>query len=181
MTTTSFRAMTEADLPLVAAWLREEHVQRWWQDPSAPERVEAKYLPRIRGEEPTEMMIIQWHGADVGLIQRYLMSDHPDWERSLAPAGLTIEDPSSVAGIDYAIGLPDLIGKGIGSTVVAAFSADVVLRYPGVDRIVVTPQAANRASCRVLEKAGYELVWTGMLDSSDPSDAGPVALYVLDR
>ncbi|MFZ6005042.1 MAG: GNAT family N-acetyltransferase [Actinomycetota bacterium] len=173
--------MTEADLPLVATWLREPHVQRWWNDPSAPDRVEEKYLPRIRGEEATEMLVVLWDGAEVGMIQRYLMSDHPDWVRSLAPVGLAIDDPSTVAGIDYAIGVPDLIGGGIGSRVVADFSHDLFLRHRAVDKIVVTPQAANRASCRVLEKAGYELVWTGMLESSDPSDAGPAAVYVLTR
>lgn len=181
MTLVSFRAMTEADLPLVAAWLREEHVQLWWNDPAAADGVEEKYLPRIRGDEPTEMFVVLWEGAEVGMIQRYLLSDHPDWVRSLAPVGLSIDDPSRVAGIDYAIGVPDLIGKGIGSRLVASFSRDLFLHHPTVDKIVVTPQAANRASCRVLEKAGYELVWTGMLDSSDPGDAGPAAAYVLTR
>jgi hypothetical protein len=33
----------------------------------------------------------------------------------------------------------------------------------------------------VLEKSGYRLVWTGMLDSDDPSDSGTAAMYVLDR
>lgn len=178
MVDTSFRSMTEGDLPLVAAWLSEEHVQQWWKDPSAPENVEAKYLPRINGVEPTEMMIIMWQGRDIGVIQRYRMSDHADWERSLAPTGLTFR---AAAGIDYMIGVPDLVGAGIGSPVIAAFSADVFARYPDVDQIVVTPQEANRASCRVLEKAGYRLAWTGMLDSNDPSDSGLAALCVLDR
>lgn len=178
MADVSFRRMTEGDLPLIAAWLREEHVQEWWKDPSAPEGVEAKYLPRINGVDPTEMLIIVWEGRDVGMIQRYRMCDHPGWKRSLAPSGLTF---SAAAGIDYMIGVRNLIGRGIGSAVVATFSADVFARHPDVGEIVVTPQAANRASCRVLEKAGYRLAWTGMLDSNDPSDAGPAALYVLDR
>lgn len=46
---------------------------------------------------------------------------------------------------------------------------------------MAAPQTANRASCRVLEKAGYELEWTGLLQSDDPSDAGPAALYVRQR
>lgn len=170
--------MTEGDLPLVAAWLRAEHVQAWWRDPSAPERVEQKYLPRIRGEEPTEMFVILWHDEPVGMIQRYLLEDHPDWQRTLASTGQTF---GSAAGIDYAIGVADLVGRGLGSKAVDAFSRDLFLAYPEVDEIVVTPQAANRPSCRVLEKAGYDLSWTGMLDSTDPGDAGLAALYVLRR
>lgn len=44
--------------------------------------------------------------------------------------------------------------------------------------IVVTPQQANRASCRVLEKAGYKLKWAGLLDADDPADAATAVLYV---
>lgn len=170
--------MREDDLRLVAVWLAEEHVQRWWRDPSAPLQVEERYLPRLRGTEPTEMFVILDAGEPVGLIQRYLMRDHPDWERSLLPSGQAFEE---AAGIDYAIGRADRIGYGIGSAVVAAFSETLFEAYPKVTDIVVTPQADNVASCRVLEKAGYERRWTGLLDSDDPGDAGPAAMYVLLR
>lgn len=171
--------MRQGDLPTVARWLREEHVQRWWKDPSAADQVEQKYLPSINGLEPTEMMIILWSGAEVGMIQCYRMRDHSDWEHTLeSSTGLIF---GAAAGIDYLIGVPDLVGRGIGSAAVAAFSAEVFARYPEVNQIVVTPQEANRASCRVLEKAGYTLRWRGTLDSDDPADAGTAALYVLDR
>lgn len=170
--------MREEDLPLVASWLAEEHVQRWWRDPSAPLQVEEKYRPRIRGGEPTEMFVILDTDEPIGLIQRYLMRDHPDWARSLSPSGHVFEE---AAGIDYAIGRADPIGRGIGSAVVAAFSEALFEAFPDVTDIVVTPQAANAASCRVLEKAGYERRWTGLLDSDDPSDEDPAALYVFAR
>lgn len=170
--------MREDDLSSVAQWLSEEHVQRWWRDPSAPLRVEEKYLPRLHGTEPTEMFVILHAEEPVGLIQRYLMRDHPDWERSLLPSGQVFQE---AAGIDYAIGRTDLIGRGIGSAVIAAFSGRLFEAFPEVTDIVVTPQAENVASCRVLEKAGYERRWTGRLDSDDPSDAGPAAMYVLPR
>ena len=178
MSTLSFRPMAQSDLALVAEWLRQEHVQRWWKDPTAPDNVEETYLPRIQGAEPAEMLVIVWDGRDIGMVQRYRMDDHPDWERSLVPSGLGFGNP---AGIDYVIGEPELIGHGIGSVVIEAFSAAVFERYPDVESIVVTPQAANRASCRVLEKAGYQLDWTGMIVSADPSDGGPAALYILRR
>lgn len=170
--------MREDDLPLVASWLAEEHVQRWWREPSAPFQVEEKYLPRLRGEEPTEMFVILNADEPIGLIQRYLMRDHPDWVRSLSPSGQVFDE---AAGIDYAIGQADLVGRGIGSAVVAAFSEALFEAFPDVTDIVVTPQAANAASCRILEKAGYGLRWTGLLDSDDPGDAGPAAMYVLAR
>jgi aminoglycoside 6'-N-acetyltransferase len=170
--------MVERDLPMLADWLREEHVQQWWKDPDAADDVVAHYLPRILGIDPTEMFVIVWEGRDIGMLQRYRLDDNPDWECSLAPSRLSF---GIAAGIDYAIGVPELIGRGIGSTAIAAFSAEVFKRHPDVERIVVTPQAANRASCRILEKAGYALTWTGVLDSDDPADAGQAALYILNR
>ncbi len=168
--------MADGDVELVAAWLREPHVQQWWKDPTAPDKVEEEHRTRVAGEDLTEMFIIGWNGRDIGIVERYRLDDHPDWARAIAGSGQAFQHG---AGIDYAIGVPDLIGRGIGSTVIAAFSAELFAAYTDVEVIVVMPQAANRASCRVLEKAGYEHVWTGMLDSDDPSDAGPAAMYVL--
>jgi len=174
----TFRPLAETDLPTVARWLEQDHVKAWWRDPSTLAAVEAHYLPAIRGEEPTDLFVVVDGTRDVGLVQSYRTADHPDWARTLAATGHAL--PTS-AGIDYLIGEPDIVGRGVGSEVVVAFTAHVLARHADVDRIVATPQLANRASCRVLEKAGYELLWTGQLDSDDPSDAGPAALYVRTR
>lgn len=176
--TIAFRPLHEADLPLVARWLGEDHVQEWWKDPSAPEQVREKYLPRIVGDEPTDVFVVMYDGQDVGLVQSYRLCDHPDWATTIAGSGLAF--PSAL-GIDYLIGVRDLVGQGIGSAAISAFTDLVFTSYSDVDAVVVTPQAANRASCRVLEKAGYQLAWTGMLDSDDPSDPGLAALYVRTR
>ncbi|HEX3907325.1 MAG TPA: acetyltransferase [Mycobacteriales bacterium] len=37
------------------------------------------------------------------------------------------------------------------------------------------------ASWRILEKAGFSRIWSGELDSPDPSDEGPQHVYVLSR
>lgn len=174
----AFRPLTEEDLPLVARWLREEHVQEWWKDPSAPDGVREKYLPRILGDDPTDVFVVVADGQNVGIIQSYRISDYPGWVKTIAGSGVAFP---SAAGIDYLIGERDLVGRGVGSASIHAFTDFVFAAYPDVERIVVTPQAANRASCRVLEKAGYELVWSGLLDSDDPSDSGLAALYVRSR
>jgi aminoglycoside 6'-N-acetyltransferase len=113
-------------------------------------------------------------GADIGMIQRYLIADEPEWW----PVFDGIVDVSNAAGIDYLIGEVDVVGHGVGSAMVAAFSADIFDWRP-VDSIVVTVQQSNPASWRVLEKAGYERIWSGELDSPDPSDQGPEHVYVL--
>jgi aminoglycoside 6'-N-acetyltransferase len=174
----AFRPLADTDLARLAGWIGREHVQRWWPDPFTIEAVEADYLPAIRGEEPTEVFVIVWDGRDIGIIQRYRVADYPEWDAAMAPSERAFDRS---AAIDYLIGEAHLVGRGIGTRAIEAFSAAVFRDDPATTSIVVTPQLANRASCRALEKAGYRLVWTGMLDSDDPADAGTAAMYVLDR
>lgn len=47
--------------------------------------------------------------------------------------------------------------------------------------IVAAPQVDNYASRGALEKAGFALLEQPQLDSDDPSDAGPNAIYALTR
>lgn len=174
----TFRPMVEDDLGSMRSWLAADHVQAWWRDPSAPNRVEQKYGPRIAGTSPTEMFVVEFLGRPIGFAQRYLLRDHPDWARTLAHTGLSFDE---AAGIDYAIGHPHLIGRGLGSELIERFTASLLHDHPDATEIVVTPQTANRGSCRVLDKAGYELRWTGRLESSDPGDEGLAALYSFRR
>lgn len=172
------RPLTAADLPAVSEWLGTRHVRQWWRDPADLEAVEAKYLPRIRGDEPTEVYVIECGDRSVGIIQRYRFADYGSWAATLSEAGLAFPD---AAGIDYMIGEGDCVGRGLGSRVVSEFSRRLFDAYADVVTIVVTPQAGNVASRRVLEKSGYEHVWTGSLDSDDPADSGPAAIYVRHR
>jgi RimJ/RimL family protein N-acetyltransferase len=46
---------------------------------------------------------------------------------------------------------------------------------------MAAPQADNHASRRALEKAGFTLLEERQLNSEDPSDSGPRAIYALTR
>lgn len=120
MSNVSFRPLAHEDLPLVGRWLREPHVWRWWKESWAPDGVEEKYLPLIRGDEPTEVFIVVLDGRDIGLIQSYRISDHPQWAQTISGTGLALPP---AAGIDYFIGEADLVGGRIGS---AALSVRVM-------------------------------------------------------
>jgi aminoglycoside 6'-N-acetyltransferase len=172
-----FRPLGRADLPLLFAWLRRPHVTDWWRDvPSGLATVEAEYGACIDGADPAELFAVLLEERPVGMIQRYLIADEPDWW----PAFDGIVDVANAAGIDYLIGELDAVGVGIGSTMIAAF-VPLVFAWRPVDSIVVTVQQANVASWRILEKAGFKRVWSGELNSPDPSDQGPEHVYVLTR
>ena len=173
-----FRELTEDDFGMLAEWLGRDHVQAWWRDPSSLSSVEEKYRPRVLGEAPTEVFVVRFEGDDVGIIQRYRIADHPEWVEILACAGF---DAIGSAGIDYLLGNPEVVGRGVGTEMIRRFTDKLFAELGDVTSVAVTPQAANVASCRVLEKAGYERRWVGMLDSDDPSDSDEAALYVLTR
>jgi hypothetical protein len=62
----------------------------------------------IDGTDPTEIFIIQQTDHRIGLIQRFLIDENPDWEQSLAPADI----PVGSASIDYLLGAEELTWKG---------------------------------------------------------------------
>jgi aminoglycoside 6'-N-acetyltransferase len=169
--------MTRDDLPLLLRWFGQAHVSEWWRDePSDLAGVEAAYGACIDGDDPTELFVIEATGRPIGMIQRYLFADEPEW--SSAFVGIT--DVSDAAGVDYLIGEPDAVGRGYGSATIEAFSR-MVFEWRPVASIVVTVQQTNPASWRILEKAGFVRIWAGELDSPDPSDDGPEYAYRLDR
>jgi aminoglycoside 6'-N-acetyltransferase len=169
----AFRPLCRGDFALLSVWLEREHVARWWPDPHDPASLEAHYGPSIDALDPTEVFVTLVEDRPVGMIQRYLVADYPEWERAVRSAGVT--EPA--VGIDYLIGEPDLIGRGLGPRVISAFVAETWARYPEVPQLVVAVQQENRHSWRALEKCGFERVFAGMIDSDDPSDAGPSFVY----
>jgi aminoglycoside 6'-N-acetyltransferase len=186
------RPMTRADLPMLAGWLRQPHVEAWfpWEhgdtDPVAAVAVE--YGPGIDGDDQTEYFVVEEAGHAVGFVQRYLFSAESEWTSILADAlaspGPAIEpgiDPKTAIGIDYAIGDLTATGRGVGTAAISLFVADIFATYSDIDWIVVSMQQANRSSWRTLERVGFKRRWAGLLDSPDPSDAGPTFVYVRHR
>ncbi len=162
-----FRALEEHDLPTVSEWLRADHVRRWWRDAADLDAVQAKYRPRMSGNEPTEVFVVSVGDEPVGLIQRYRFADYGAWAATVADTEIVFP---AAAGIDYLIGVVEQTRGGLG--------ARLLEEYNDVDTIVVTPQHANQASRRVLEKSGYSLAWIGRLESADSEDS---AIYVKHR
>lgn len=173
----SFRRLTREDFGLVSQWLRAPHVAPWWREDADQPAIEKRYGPVVDARDPTEVFVIELDGQAIGMIQRYRLADDPDWERALAVAA----GPSSAAGIDYLIGLEQLVGQGLGAHLIRHFTSDTWGRYPEIAGLLVSVQAENRRSWRALEKAGFRRQWSGELESDDPSDAGLSYVYVLDR
>ncbi len=166
-----------SDLPSLAAWFAQPHVERWWREPSDLVTVEQSYGPLAEGLDPTEGFIVHFSDRPIGYVQRYLIDEDPDWRESIQGA----LGHSGGIGIDYLIGEPDFVGRGIGRRLISQFVEASWKRYRSAERIVVALQQDNIASWKALQAAGFQRVWGGDLVSSDPSDRGLSFIYIVDR
>ena len=172
-----FVPLRSVDLPLLATWLARPHVARWWREPSDLKAVAQRYGPLRDGRDPTEAFIVHFGGRPIGYVQRYLIDEDPEWRESIQRK---LGDAGGI-GIDYLIGEDDLVGKGVGRQLISRFAEACWDRYPSAVQITVCLQQDNLASWRALKASGFRRVWSGIMESSDPSDAGPSFIYVAKR
>ncbi|MBF6060978.1 GNAT family N-acetyltransferase [Nocardia terpenica] len=173
-----WRRLTFADFPLLARWLAQPHVRRWWNHEFTPEAVQRDFGPTARGEEPAEDLLVCADGEPVGLVQRCRLADYPEY---LGELEALTEIPPEAVTIDYLIGDPDRTGRGLGSAMIAATIAGTWSAYPHANCIIVAIAAANRASWRALEKAGMRRVAEGTLPPAHSADDGHHYVYRVDR
>jgi aminoglycoside 6'-N-acetyltransferase len=173
----TFEPVTHADFAQLSRWRGEPHVERWWPGPHDLGSIETEYRPLVDGSDATKAFICRLDDRPIGYVQSYRLADEPAWRATI---GAAIGEDAAV-GIDYFIGEADLIGRGVGSTMIEAFVAIVWRVYDDVPSVVVAVQQENAASWRALERAGFARVWQGRLDTDDPSDQGPAYLYRMDR
>lgn len=129
-------------------------MRRWYDDVPAetyPDDTITDYQCAIRGEDPTDLYIIDLDGRPIGAIQSYRIDDHPDYAAMVALGRPAL-------GIDLFIGEPDLIGRGHGPALIRAFLRDVAFPRYGVDLCVIGPTHSNVAAIRAYQKAGFRFL-----------------------
>ena len=161
--------MQPDDLPLVSRWLAEEHVARWYVAGSSVEREVDDLRLSVTGSQAVHVLLVLDSGTPIGWCQWYRCEDDPDWAAEIGA------EPGDV-GIDYAIGDPACVGRGLGTALVATLVRSVRAEHPEV-AFMSDPDARNTPSRRVLEKNGFQLVGVKSL-ASEPTD-DPMAIYRL--
>jgi len=150
----TFRRLEEADLAMLAQWLRRPHVLEWWRPPDERRPVEElreDYLLAPETDPTAALAYIACLGDEpIGFIQSYVAMGSPDgwWP--------DVNDPG-VRGIDQFLADGERLGQGLGSRMVRAFS-DRLLSEPGVTRVQTDPDPRNRRAIRCYEKAGFRAV-----------------------
>ena len=174
----SFRRVTRTDFPLLAGWLAEPHVSRWWNHEFTGDAVERDFGASADGKEPSEDHLVLLDDRAIGLIQYSRYADYPEYIDELAPL---IAVPEHAVSIDYLIGDPTLTGRGVGTAMIRRFAEHIWRNNPDASCIIVPVCSANEASWRALLHAGFRLVTRGDLEPDNPIDDPLHEILRLDR
>ena len=174
----SFRRLTRADFPLLARWLAEPHVSRWWNHEFTDDALDRDFGPSADGQGPDEDYVALLGDRPLGLIQYSRFRAHPDYVAELAPV---LDVPEAAVSIDYLIGPPGLTGMGLGTAMIARFVERVWAEEPAVPCVIVPVNSANEASWRALLGAGFRIVARGALEPDNPIDDPLHDILRLDR
>lgn len=144
------RAMTRGDLADLARWRAEPHVLAWFAEEGPPDlaAVTAKYGPRIDGTAPVRMWVVEANGRSIGFVQDYRL-------RAVPGFALLTPDPDAI-GVDYAIGEPGWVGRGLGTRTLWAWMQTARRCFPDATAYFAAPDHRNGRSLRILDKVGFE-------------------------
>jgi len=166
----TLREPRSSDLELVGAWLHEPHVARWYLLGSTAEREREELRGCLDGIGPTHLLMVADDDLPIGWCQWYRCADYPDHAAAIGAR------PGDI-GIDYAIGDPSRIGRGVGTQLVSVLVDHVRDRNPD-SGVIADPQVANVASCSVLARNGFALLGVRPV-ATEPTD-DLMAIYRLD-
>jgi len=152
----AFRPLRRSDFGLLQQWLSAPHVASWWHEPLDLAGVEAKYGPRVDGAEATHVFVIEHGGRSVGWIQWYRWADYREHAQQLGA-----ED--TAAGIDLAIGEPEMTGVGLGPGAIGEFLRQIVFADPSISAVITDPEEGNLRSLCAFSKAGFTVTDTVQL------------------
>lgn len=172
----TFRRLTRADFALVADWLAQPEVARWWRHEWTPEALERDFGPSTDGDEPNEDWLAVLGGEPVGLIQRSRVADYAENLEDFSALGTV---PDGALTIDYLVGVRR--STGLGTAMISAFTDRTWHDFPDAPAVLVTVVAANRPSWRALERAGFHIVAEGDVPPENPLDDSRHFLRRLDR
>jgi aminoglycoside 6'-N-acetyltransferase len=144
----TWRRLMASDLPMLARWLAEPQVARWWNHDCSLEGVERDFGPSVRGEEPSEDLVVLLDAQPVGLLQRSRISDYPE---EVERFSTLVDIPSGAIELDYLIADPARRGRGLGTRLIETAVARTWIDHPCAPAVLVAVVALTQrrgAYCR---------------------------------
>lgn len=174
----TYQPLTREHFPLLAHWLAEPLVARWWHHETSPEAVERDFGPSIDGADVTELFLVALLSRPIGLVQRYPIAAYPEYVDEFASVCAL---PAGALSIDYLIGDPSARGQGRGAALISAFVAQSWAAHPEARDVIVPVCTGNTASWRALERAGFQRIAEGEMEPDNPADPRDHVVYRIGR
>jgi len=152
--TLAVRALVESDIPLMARWLSDPQVLRYYEgrDQSFDEdRVREKYFAAERSK--IEQLLVLYENSPIGYAQIYPLDadERADYGYTDTRSG------GALYGIDLFIGETACWDRGIGTRLVALLTRHAVEAH-GAAVVTLDPRVENARAVRCYQKAGYRIV-----------------------
>ena len=150
-----FREMTAADLPLIADWLVQPHLVRWWGEP-------AEQMALITDDLADPLMdqrIVELGGAPVGYVQHYPF--HAWGAPHLA------HFPPGTLALDTFVGPEKLLGQGHGTAFLRQRATHLLAN--GAPCVVIDPDPGNERAVRAYRRAGFVGTMVATDHEGDPA------------
>jgi acetylornithine deacetylase len=144
----------DRDIEQMSIWLTDPRVLEWFEGRDQPfptERVRARYIPRIHGEDGMRPCFIVEQDEPVGYIQFYPVG------HCAAEYELAVDDADDVWAIDLFIGHPDRWGSGLGTRALS-LAVDHLLVDLRARRVLIDPRVVNERAIRSYTKIGFRPV-----------------------
>lgn len=128
------------DRALVAGWLAQPDVRRWWGDAAAT-------LAELTDRPPGTAALVVWAGRPVGVLAWQVPT-----RAELAAAGLD-DLPPDLVDVDVMIGAPDARGRGVAPAALRLWCAQ--RSAEGVRLVGLAAATANGPALAAYAKAGF--------------------------
>ncbi len=154
----TFCPVEEQDFPILAAWLAETHVRRFYQKtPVTLEEIAREYGPCVRGEEPSICHLAINAGTPFAYLQCYRNADYPEWMNMIGVEG--------GISVDLYIGESRYLRKGFGRAALSLYLQRVAFPYfSGETRAYIAHDVLNSAALTCSRAVGFRPLRTFLED-----------------
>jgi aminoglycoside 6'-N-acetyltransferase len=142
-----FKPLARENFKLLFQWLQNPHVKAWWDSENDWEEFVQRHSDMIENPLVFPHIVFKDH-LPIGYINYWFVEEDDDFKPFFS---------SKTVGTDQFIGIPELIGKGIGPEFIRQFT-NKLLSKTEIEMVITDPDPKNISAVRAYEKAGFKKV-----------------------
>jgi RimJ/RimL family protein N-acetyltransferase len=146
-----YRPMQPGDIDQVCAWFQSPHLAGICGVAGDRSRLELEIMERLESDWLFPHILLM-SGRPVGYLQYYVAG--------VRAKELHLDDARGVLGVDFCVGDPRLLGRGLGSLGLKQ-AVELLFREAAIRALVADPNPGNTAAIKTYERVGFRVV-TGM-------------------